>query len=154
MLIFCFLLLLLSLGFFLFCFVLFCFLPFKAAPTAHGGSQARGQIGAVATGLTPEPWQRGIRDASATYTTAHGNTGSLSHWARPWIEPATSWFLVGLVSTAPGQELPKIFVYNNNFLLIRFSFTKLEHILDCKEILKLQKFEIMHSMFLTQIALS
>ena len=35
---------------------------------------------------------------SATYTTAHGNTGSLTHWARPGIEPTTSWFLVGFVN--------------------------------------------------------
>ena len=46
-----------------------------AAPAAYGGSQARGRIGAVATGLRPrpEPQQRGIRAASATHTTAHGN---------------------------------------------------------------------------------
>ena len=38
---------LLLLGF----FVLFCFCLFMAASVAYGGSQARGQIGAVATGL-------------------------------------------------------------------------------------------------------
>ena len=36
---------------------------FRAAPTAYGGSQARGQNGAVA----------------ATYTTAHRNARSLTH---------------------------------------------------------------------------
>ena len=41
-----------------------------------------------------------------TYTTAHGNTGSLTHWARPEMEPTTSWFLVRFVSTAPWWELP------------------------------------------------
>ena len=35
-----------------FLFVCFCFFAFfRAAPAAYGGSQARGQIGAVATGL-------------------------------------------------------------------------------------------------------
>ena len=29
----------------------FCFLLFRATPAAYGGSQARGRIGAVATGL-------------------------------------------------------------------------------------------------------
>ena len=29
--------------------------------------------------LTPEPQQRGIRAASATYTEAHSNAGSLTH---------------------------------------------------------------------------
>jgi len=42
---------------------------------------------------------------SATYTTAHSNTGSFTHWARPGMEPATSWFLVRFVSTVAQQEL-------------------------------------------------
>ena len=54
---------------------------------------------------TPQPQQGGIRALSATYTTAHSNAGSSTHCARPGIEPATSWFLVGLVSAAPRQEL-------------------------------------------------
>ena len=32
------------------------------------------------------------------YATAHGDAGSLTHWARPVIKPTTSWFLVGFVS--------------------------------------------------------
>ena len=51
----------------------------RATPTAYGGSQARGRIGAVAGLPTPEPQQCQIRDASATYATAHGNAGSLTH---------------------------------------------------------------------------
>ena len=47
---------------------------------------------------TPEPQQRGIQAASATYTTAHGNARSLTHWARPGIEPAASRFVVGFVN--------------------------------------------------------
>ena len=31
-----------------------------------------------------------------TYITAHSNTRSLTHWARPGIKPASSWILVGL----------------------------------------------------------
>ena len=42
---------------------------------------------------------------SATYTTVHSNTQSLTHWARPGIEPATSWFLVGFISAVPWWEL-------------------------------------------------
>ena len=52
-----------------FCFVLFCFvflLFLWAAPVAYGGSQARGRIGAVATGLCQ----------------SHSNTGS-----EPRVEP-------------------------------------------------------------------
>ena len=47
---------------------------------------------------TPEPQQLGIQASSATYTTAHGNARSLTHWARPGIELVTSWFLVGFVN--------------------------------------------------------
>ena len=42
------------------------------------------------------------------YPTAHGNAGSLTPWARPGVEPATSRILVGFVSAAPRRELPKI----------------------------------------------
>ena len=49
-------------------------LLFRAAVMAYGRSPARSQIGA----------------ASVTYTTAHRNAGSLTHWARPGIELASS----------------------------------------------------------------
>ena len=47
------------------------------------------------------------REDSATYTTACSNTGSLTHQARPEVEPASSWILVRFVSPAPQWELPK-----------------------------------------------
>ena len=53
---------------------------------------------------TPQPQQCGIQATSATYTIAHGNARSLTHWARPGIESETSWFLVRFVSTAPWRE--------------------------------------------------
>ena len=68
---------LLFFGFFLFCFV-FAFCLFRAAPTAYGGPQARGLIGAIATGLHHSARQRQIQAASVTYTTAQGYTGSLT----------------------------------------------------------------------------
>ena len=39
------------------------------------------------------------------YTTAQGNTGPLTHWERPGIQPASSWILVGFVTNEPWQEL-------------------------------------------------
>ena len=45
------------------------------------------------------------RASSVTYTTAHSNAGSLTHWARPGIEPTSSWILVRFVSVEPQQEL-------------------------------------------------
>ena len=38
----------------------------------------------------PQPQQHQIWTASATHTTACGNTGTLNHWARPGIKPASS----------------------------------------------------------------
>ena len=67
----------------------------RAAPSAYGGSPATGRIGAVAAGLHHS--HGNARAASATYTTVQGNTGSLTHWTRPGIKPATSWF----ISTVP-----------------------------------------------------
>ena len=49
------------------------FFFFRAAPMAFGGSQARGQIRAVAAGLYH----------------SHSNSGSLTHWPRPGIEPVS-----------------------------------------------------------------
>ena len=65
---------------FIYLFIYFCL--FRAAPVAHGGSQARSQIRAVA----------------ATLHHSHSNAGSLTHWARPGIQPKSSWILVGFVN--------------------------------------------------------
>ena len=61
---------------------------------------------------TPEPQQRGIWAQSVTYTTAHGTTGSLTHWARPEIKPAISWFLVGFISHWATTGTPEITTSN------------------------------------------
>ena len=62
---------------FIYLFSLFAF--FRAALMAYGGSQARGSNRSYSRRPTPEPQQHHIRAESATYTTAHGNTGSLTH---------------------------------------------------------------------------
>ena len=76
------------------CFLLgellfFVFLLFRAAPSAYGHSQARDRIRAIA----------------AISNCSHSNGRSLTHWARPGIELASSWILAGFVSTTPQQEL-------------------------------------------------
>ena len=68
-----------------------------------------------------QPQQRGIRAASATYTTAHGNAGSLTHWERPGIESATLWFSVGFVNHWATTGTPKK-TYLKNFLFFSFFF--------------------------------
>ena len=74
-----------------FFFGLFCLL--KATPMAYGGCQARGPIRAVATGHSHSHSHAGS-ESSATYTIAHGNTRSLTHWTKPGMEPKSSWMLV------------------------------------------------------------
>ena len=54
---------------------------------------------------TWQPQQCRIWAVSSTYTTAHSNAVSLTHWVRSRIEPTTSWLLVRFVSTAPQWEL-------------------------------------------------
>ena len=100
-----------------FLFFFFFFFPlFWAAPSTYGGPQAMGPIGelplpaclpAYATATAIQ-----VRAESVTYTTAHSNAGSLTHWARPEIEPTTSWFLVGFISMAPRWELPNYVLSN------------------------------------------
>ena len=55
--------------------------------------------------------------ASATYTIGHSNAGSLTYWARPGIEPTTSWFLIGFVSIAPRWKILIIVFYFNLFFI-------------------------------------
>ena len=75
-------------------------LLFRAAPTAHGGAQARGSNQNCSRWPTPKPQQHGIWASSA-----HGNTGSLTHCVRPGIEPPSSRMPVRFVSTVPRQAL-------------------------------------------------
>ena len=77
--------------------VLFLFCLFMATPMAYGGSQARGRIRAVASGL--------CHSNARSNTTAHSNARSLTHCVRPGIEPASSWMLVRFVSAEPRRVL-------------------------------------------------
>ena len=54
---------------------------------------------------------------STTYTTAHGNARSLTHRARPGIEPEFLWTLVGFITAEPQQELPKSLAIIGNGIL-------------------------------------
>ena len=67
--------------------------------------------------------------ASATYITAHSNTGYLTHWARPGIEPASSWILVRLISAVPqwGTCLFSFFLFVVRTLHIPFLSQFQEH---------------------------
>ena len=57
-----------------------------------------------------------------THTTAHGNGGSLTHWARAGNEPAASWFLVGFVNHCSMTGTPGWFPFILCLCHLLFSF--------------------------------
>ena len=71
----------------------FFFFFFYGRPGAYGSSQARGQSRSCQP--MPQPQQRQIQATSVTYTTAHGNAGSLIPCARLGIEPISSQRHIG-----------------------------------------------------------
>ena len=85
---------------FLFSFFFF----FRAETAAYRNAKSRGSNRSRSHWPMPQP--HGIWVASVTYTTAHGNIRSLTHWARPGIKPTSSWILVRFISAEPPQGLP------------------------------------------------
>ena len=57
----------------------------------------------------PQPQQLGMQALSVTYTTANGNTRSLTHWTRPRIEPTSSEILGGFLTHWASMGTPKIY---------------------------------------------
>ena len=95
---------------FIYFIFLFYFLLFRAAPRTYGSSQARGQIGTVATGLH-HIHSNTSSEPCLQPPIAHGHAGSLTHRARPGIEPASSWILVRLFSAKPRELLVLLILY-------------------------------------------
>ena len=90
------------------------FCPFflRATLEAYGGSQARGQIRAAATATaTQDP------SHVCDLTTAHGDAGSLTHWARPGINPANSWVLVRFLTRWATMGTPGSCVFIHSVIL-------------------------------------
>ena len=59
----------------------------------------------------PQTQQCGIQAVSATYTAACGKTRSLTHWARPGTELASSWIIVGFLTCWATSGTPSSFIY-------------------------------------------
>ena len=57
-----------------------------------------------------------IRAVSSTYTTTHGNTRSLTHWARPGIKLASLGMLVRFVSAEPWREPLRVLLNTHTYL--------------------------------------
>ena len=89
-------------------FFVFLFCLFRAAPAAHGGSQARGLIGPVVPAYTTAT---ATPDPSHIFNLHHSSwqRWSLIYWARPGIEPATSWLLVWFVNPWATTGTPTIY---------------------------------------------
>ena len=93
--------------FFWFSFVRLFVLLFRAIPAAYESSQGSGQIRAAAAGLHHSHSNGKIWAVSATYTTAHGHAGSLTQWARPGFEHASSWMPVRCVTCRAALGIPQ-----------------------------------------------
>ena len=108
---------------------------FRDAPMAYGGSQARGWIRAVAAGLYDSHSNARSKLCLQPYTTAHGNTGSLTHWVRPGIKASSSRIPVKFVSTEPSWELLEIILFTVLFTKLgsvserHFYYIELEDVL-------------------------
>ena len=70
------------------------FLFFRAAYLAYGSPQAWGRIRAAAASLHNSHSNVGAKLHLATYTTAHGNAGSLTHLSEARVGTHTLWVLV------------------------------------------------------------
>ena len=67
-----------------------------------------------------EPQPHWIQALSATFVETHGNARSLTHWARPGIEPPSSWILVGFVTHWAIAGAPSLCFFMCSLLLIFF----------------------------------
>ena len=66
---------------------------------------------------------------------SHSNVGLLTHWAKPGIEPASSWILVGFVSAEPQQNFHKSNTFWQSIFSLVYSFTAWEEILLIRRLL-------------------
>ena len=114
-----------------------CACLFRAVPVAYRSSQARGSNRSYS--CQPMPQQLRFQGVSETYTTAHSNAGSLTHWMRPGIEPVSSWIPVGFITTEPWWELPSSLAFDTHFGFLPHLSTeipvrsfRLQSFLDCQ----------------------
>ena len=90
----------------------FFFCLFRVASVAYGGSQARGQIRAVAAGLCHNHSNARSKPCLRRTPQLMATPDPLIHSSRPGIKPASSWILVRFISAEPQQELQKkFFIY-------------------------------------------
>ena len=73
---------------------------FRAAPMAYESSQARGRIRSAAANLQHSHSNSNSSSEPCLwpYATAQGNAGWVTYWAKPGMEPVSSWILVGFLT--------------------------------------------------------
>ena len=91
------------------CFVLFCFLGLHLQHMEFPYFPGRESNQSYSCRSTPQQQHCRIWATSATNTTVWRNVRSLTHWARPRIQPTATWILVRFISSAPQEELPRKF---------------------------------------------
>ena len=85
---------------------------FRAGSAAYGIPQARNQIGAAAEVYATA---MATLDPSHIYDLHHscGNMGSLTHWVRPGIKPASSWILAWFLTHWTTRGTPHLYLKKN-----------------------------------------
>ena len=86
---------------------------FRASPVSYGSSQARDLIRATAAGHSHSTV--GSKPRLVTYITAHGSSRSLTHCARPGIEPASSWIVGRICFHCATMGTPNSVVFEKSF---------------------------------------
>ena len=81
------------------------FIFFRATSMAYWGSQARDQTRAIATGLYHSHSNARSKLCLRHTPQLASNTGFLTHWVRPGIEPVSLGILVRSVSAEPWWQL-------------------------------------------------
>ena len=73
----------------------------------------------------------------SAYITAHGNAGSLSHWARSGSKPESSWILVGFVNHWATTATPVVCFWVINLRLLTSNINHKAGVLTCQNIWKI-----------------
>ena len=84
--------------------ITFLFFIFRAAPMGYRGSQATGRIRVVAAGLCHSHSNTGSESCLRPTPQLRATLDTLTHRARPRIEPVSSWMLVRFIFTEPQWE--------------------------------------------------
>ena len=103
-------------------FFFFFFCLFRATPMTYGRSQAKGGIRDVAAALH-HSHSNVVSELHLQYITVRGNAGSLIQRARPGIERASSWILLGFITAEPPWELLSSSSFSRFYSPLEIQFT-------------------------------